>query len=96
LDITSLVYAEATVITETMGENSKRGKNERNKNFCMIGLTRKMSNWKKKCERSVLAEMGTGSNNGKFNGKTDENIKKHKVTNIREVVLLAETVKQKM
>jgi hypothetical protein len=26
LDITSLVYAEATVVTETMNENSERGK----------------------------------------------------------------------
>jgi hypothetical protein len=59
-------------------------------------IDKKNERLKNKCELSVLAEMGTGSNNGKFNGKTDENVKKHKVTNIREVVLLADTVKQKM
>jgi hypothetical protein len=59
-------------------------------------MTRQMSKWKKKYELSILAETGTGSNNGKFNVKRGENIQKHKVTNVRAVVLLAETVKQKV
>jgi len=60
-----------------MNEYSRRGKNGRKKNFCMVGMKRQRRNWKKKYELSVLAETRTGSDNGKFNGKTRENNQKH-------------------
>jgi hypothetical protein len=89
-----LVYAEATVITEKINEYSKRGKNWRKKNLCMVGIKRQIRNCKKKYKLLVLAEKRTGSDHGKFNGKTRENNQKHKVINVGVIVLLAGTVKQ--
>jgi hypothetical protein len=48
-----LVYAAASFITETMNEYSKRYKNGRKKNFCMVGMKRQTRKWKKKYELSV-------------------------------------------
>jgi len=68
----------------------------RKKNFRMVRMKRQIRNWKKKYKLSILAETRTGSDNGKFNGTTRKNNQKHKVTNVRVKVLLAETVTQKV
>ena len=60
----------------------------------MVGMKRQAIKLKKKYELSILAEKGTVSDNGKFNGEKKENNQKHKVTNVRVIVLLVETVKQ--
>jgi hypothetical protein len=40
--------------------------------------------------------MGTGSDNGKFNTKKRKSIQKHEVAYAREIVMLRETLKQKV
>jgi len=51
------------------------------------------SSWRK--ELSTIAETGTGSDNGKLNRKKRKIFKKNRVTNVREVAQLTETLKQK-
>lgn len=79
-----------------MNEYSKRGTDGRRKNFCIVGMKRQIRNWEKKYEYQYLLKREQSSDNGKFNGKTRENNQKHNVTNVRVIVMLAETVKQKV
>jgi hypothetical protein len=46
----------------------------RNENFWKIRMQRQISNWRK--EISILAETGTGSDNGKLNRKEEEDFSK--------------------
>jgi len=57
-------------------------------------MQKQISNWGK--ELSVLAETGTGSDNGKLNRKKRKIFKKYSMTNITEVGQLTETLKQKV
>ena len=66
-DIHNLIYAAATIMTRKMNQPSKRSKNRRNENFWKIRTQRQISNWRK--ELSVMAETGTGSDNGKLHRK---------------------------
>ena len=45
---------------------------------------------------SIIAETGTGSDNGKLNRKKKKIFRKYRVTNDREVAQLTETLKQKV
>jgi hypothetical protein len=87
-DINNLIYAAVTIITETVNEPSKGGKNIKT---WKIRMQRQISNWRK--EISILAETGTGSDNS--NGKR-KIFQKYKVTNARKVARLTETLKQKV
>ena len=53
-----------------------------------------MSSWRK--ELSIIAETGTGSDNGKINRKKRKIFKKYGLTNATEVAQLTETLKQKV
>ena len=66
-DINNLIYAAATIMTQTLNESSKRSKNRRNVKFWKIRMQKQISNWRK--ELSVIDEIGTGSDNGKLNRK---------------------------
>jgi hypothetical protein len=88
-DINNLIYAAAAVITETVNQPSKCSKNRRNENFWEIRMERQISNWRK--EISILAEMGTGSDNSKLNRKKRKIFQKYKVTNAIEVAQLTDT-----
>ena len=57
-------------------------------------MQKQISKWRK--ELSILAETGTGSDNGKLNRKKRKIFKKCSVTNAREVGQLTETLKQKV
>jgi len=57
-------------------------------------MQKQISNWRK--ELSILAEIGTGSDNGKLNRKKRKIFKKYSVSNAREVEQLTETLKQKV
>jgi hypothetical protein len=59
-----LIYAVATIITETLNQPSKHAKN-RSENIWKIRIQRQISNWRK--EISVFAETGTGSDNRNLN-----------------------------
>jgi hypothetical protein len=45
---------------------------------------------------SIIAENGTGSDNGKVNRKKDQDFSKYRVTIAREFAQLTETLKQKV
>ena len=69
-DITDKNYfmsAAATIMTQTINQPSKRSKNRRNENFWKIRMQRLIRNWRK--ELSIMAETGTGSDNGKLHSK---------------------------
>jgi hypothetical protein len=91
-DINHLIYAAATIMTQTLNEPSKTSKNRRNVQFWKIRMQKHISNWRK--ELSIIAEAGTGSDNGKLNWKKRKILKKYRVTNAREVAQLTETLKQ--
>ena len=57
-------------------------------------MQKQISSWTK--ELSIIAETGTGSDNGKLNRKKRKIFKKYRVTNAREVARLTETLKQKV
>jgi hypothetical protein len=63
--INNLIYAAATIMTQTMNEPSKRSKNRRNVQYWKIRMQKQISNWRK--ELSIIAEARTGSDNGKLN-----------------------------
>jgi hypothetical protein len=46
-DINNLMYAAATIVTQTMNQPSKRSKHRRNKHFWKIRMQRHISNWRK-------------------------------------------------
>jgi hypothetical protein len=93
-DIDNLIYAAATIMTQTLNKPSKRSKNRRNVKFWIIGMQKQISSWRKKL--SIIVENGTGSDNGKLNRKKKKKKKKYRVTNAREVAQLTETLKQKV
>ena len=57
-------------------------------------MQKQISSWRK--ELLIIAETGTGSDNGKLNRKKRKIFKKYRVTNAREVAQLIETLKQKV
>ena len=93
-NINNLTYATATIMTLTLNETSKRNKNRRNVKFWKIRMQKQISSWRK--ELSIIAETGTGSDNGKLNRKKRKIFQKYRVTNAREVAQLTETLKQKV
>ena len=81
-------------MTQKLNEPSKRSKNRRNVKFWKIRMQKQISSWRK--EISVIAETGTGSDNGKLNRKKRKIFKKYRVKNAREVAQLTETLKLKV
>jgi len=74
-DINNLIYVAATIVTQTLNEPSKRSKNRRNVKLRKIRMQKQKSNWRK--ELSIIAETGTGSDNGKPNRKKRKILKKY-------------------
>ena len=66
-DIKKMIYAAATIMTQTLNEPSKRSKNRRDVKFWKIRMQSQISSWRK--ELSVIVETGRGSDNGKLNRK---------------------------
>jgi len=66
-DINNLIYAAATIMTQTLNEPSKRGKNRRNVKLWKIRMQKQISSWRR--ELSIIAETGTCCDNGKLNRK---------------------------
>jgi len=93
-DITNLIYAAATIMTQTLNEPSKRSKNRRDVKFWKIRIQKHIISWRK--ELSIIAATGTVSDNGKLNRKKRTIFKKYRVTNAKEVAQLTETLKQKV
>jgi len=93
-DINNLIYAAATLMTQTLNEPNKRSKNRRDIKTWKIRMQKQISSWRK--ELSIIAESGTGSDNGKLNRKKRKIFKKYRVTNARKVAQLTETLKQKV
>ena len=93
-DINNLIYAAATIMTQALNEPSKRSKNRRNIKFWKIRMQKQISSWRK--ELSIIAETGTGSDNGKLNRKKRKIFQKYRVTNARKFAQLTETLKQKV
>ena len=73
-DINNLIYAAATIMTQTLNEPSKRSKNRRDIKFWKIQMQKQISSWRK--ELSIIAETGTGSDNEKLNRKKRNILKK--------------------
>ena len=57
-------------------------------------MQKQITCWRK--ELSIIAETGTGSDNGKLNKKKRKIFKKYRVTKAREVAQLTETLKLKV
>jgi len=93
-DINNLIHAAATIMTQTLNELSKRSKNKRNVKFWKIRMQKQISSWRR--DLSIIAETGTGSDNGKLNRKKRKIFQKYGVTNAREVAQLTESLKQKV
>jgi len=66
-DIKNLIYVAATIMTQTLNEPSKRSKNRRDVKFWKIRMQKQISSWRK--ELPIIAETGTGSDNGKLHRK---------------------------
>jgi len=92
--INNLIYAAATNMTQTLNEPSKISKTRRNVKFWKTGMQKQISSWRK--ELSIIAETGTGSDNGKLNKKMGKIFKKYTLTNARDVAQLTETLKQEV
>jgi len=82
-NINNLIYAAAAIITQTLNEPGKRIKNRRNVKFWKIRMQKHISSWRK--DLSIMAETGTGSDNGKLNRKKRKIFQKCRVTNAREL-----------
>jgi len=93
-DINKLIYAAATIMTQTLNEPSKRRKNRRDVKFWKIRMQSQISSWRK--ELLVIVETGRGSDDGKRKRKTRKIFQKYRVTNAREIAQLTETLKQKV
>jgi hypothetical protein len=93
-DINNLIYAAATIMTQTLSEPSKRSKNRRNVKFWKIRMQKQISSWRR--ELSIIAETGTGSDNGTLNKKKSKIFQKYRVTNAGEIAQLTETLRQKV
>ena len=57
-------------------------------------MQKQISSWRK--ELPIIAEAGTGSDNGKLNRKKRKIFKKYRMTNAWKVAQLTETLKQKV
>jgi len=66
-NINNLIYAAATIMTQTLNETNKRSKNIRGVKFWKIRMQKQISSWRK--DLSIIAETGTGSDNAKLNRK---------------------------
>jgi hypothetical protein len=73
-DINNLICAATTIMTLTLEEPSKRSKNRRNIKLWKIRIQKQISRWRK--ELSIIAETGTGSDNGKLKRKKRKIFKK--------------------
>jgi len=93
-DINNLIYAAATIMTQTLNEPSKRSKNRRNVKFWKIRMQKEISSCRK--ELLIIAETETGSDNGQLDRKKRKIFQKYRVTNVREVAQLTETLKEKV
>jgi len=93
-DISNLIYAAATIMTQTLNDPSKRSKNRRDVKFWKIRMKKQVSSWRK--ELSIIAETGTGSDNGNLNRKKKKIFQKYRVTNARDVAQLTETLEKKV
>jgi len=93
-DINNLIYAAATIMTQTLNEPSKRNKNRRDVKFWKIWMQKQIRSWRK--ELSIIAETWTDSDSGKLNKKKRKIFQKYIVTNAREVAQLTETLRQKV
>jgi hypothetical protein len=60
-------------MTQTLNEPSKGSKNRRNVQFWKIRMQKQISSWRK--QLSIIAEAGTGSDNGKLNRKKENKTK---------------------
>ena len=69
----------------------KEAKNRRDVKFWKIRMQKQKSSWRN--ELSITAETGTGSDNVKLNRKKRKIFQKYRVTNVREVAQLTETLK---
>ena len=93
-DINNLIYAAATIMTQTLNGPNRRSKNRRDIKFWKIRTQKQISSWRK--ELSIIAETGRGSDNVKLNRKKRKIFKIYRVANAREVAQLTETLKQKV
>jgi len=93
-DINNLIYAAATIMTQTLNEHNKRSKNTRDIKVWNIRMQKQISSWRK--ELSIIPEHGTGSDNVKLNRKKRKIFQKYRVTNAGEFAQLTETLKQKV
>jgi len=93
-DINNLITAAAAIMTQTQNEPNKRNKNRRNVKFWKIRMQKQTSSWRK--ELSIIAETGTGCDDGKLNRKKRKIFQKYRAVNAREVAQLTETLKQKV
>jgi hypothetical protein len=66
-DVNNLIHTAATIITQTLNESGKRIKNRRHVEFWEIRMEKQISSRRKRL--SIIAETGTGSDNGKLNRK---------------------------
>jgi len=82
-DTNKLIYAAATIITQTLNEPSKRIKNRGNVNFWKIRIQKQISSRRK--ELSIIAETGTVSVNGKLKQEKRKILKKYRATNARKL-----------
>ena len=69
-DINNLIYAAATITTQTLNEPSKRSKNGRNVKLWKIRMQKQINFWTR--ELSIIAETGTDSDNGKLKRKKED------------------------
>jgi len=76
-DINNLIYTAATLMTQTLNEPNKRGKNRRDVKFWKIRMQKQISSLRK--ELPIIAEIGTGSDNVKLNRKKRKIFKKYRV-----------------
>jgi len=93
-DINNLIYAAATIMTQKLNEPNNRSKNRRGVKFWKIRMQKQISSWRK--DLSIIAEIGTGSDNVMLNRKKRKIFKKYRVTKAREFAQLIETLKQKL
>ena len=73
---------------------AKKNKNRRNIKFWKMTMQKQISSWRK--QLSIIAETGTGSDNGKLKRKKRKVLKIYRVTNAREFVQFTETLQQKV
>ncbi|PNF19358.1 hypothetical protein B7P43_G06722 [Cryptotermes secundus] len=93
-EVNHLIYAAATVITETTIKPRKTMTTGRFKDAWKLRIQKQISKWRK--DLSILTESGSGSDNIKLNTKKRKIFQKYKMTNAREVAELIEKLKQKI